>query len=1053
MLLRRKPFIILFSTLLAVCLLPKGVKARENGPSGNYLTVSLQHSGDNVSLLEGTEFEIRSLTDDTFKVNLMAGPDGKCYAGNKRYVDNLTPGTYVISVTNHKKMIRFEQEYLEVTIEDKTVLPKQIEVGFIGHVYGVDHNGEIVGNDGQASTIIWDTTFGTGQFYCGNSDAKAPAAVGGVENIGTSRSVDTSEMKLYDGSDYDWVSKVLYYGWKGPKQWEGFTSGRYALPYSSFLQIDIEGPQIKELNIHEERGLGQFITHVALNHYHNEGRDWWGAVSPTAAEKQDGFSDFMTFLQSQPLPPKDFKVYVWENYEGAWTEGNKRPFQDMFFSRMFTATDYDVKSVAFKAETVPAKLRISKNYSDEPDQQIFYSLEGAVYRLYIDEKAEKPATDINGREAVFTIQEDGLSNEIALYYGETYYLKEISAPEGYVLDETVYQVTMNDTEMIKEVTEQQQKVRLVLYKTDRETGERKPQGYGSFKGAEYGIYAKQPEFRGFTLAEKVVTDENGKAVSDLLPSGIYYIRELKAPEGYLLNEEQIIVEAYGDKSGKAVLTYEAELPEEPTTVSIIKTTADSAVKAVSISGALLHIEDEQGNTVVPQWESTDKPFIVKGLAEGKTYYVVEDRSPQGYLKLDTRQAFTTADREVRIVNQPVPVIRTKAFFSDNDLGIHLKTDKLDVSDQVMISNLTAGNQYKIKATLVNMADESVIGTSETVLKAEKTEQTVLMQFKDIIPEERMCVNEELYLLSADGSYELVCSHKGVNDPDQQIFIPLIATEAVDDSDGDHLLFNSGIQTIKDTIRYSNLIAGRKYDVRTELYYANTDSPLEDDNGEPVIFTGSFTAESSDDETTVLLEIDAEKYKGNSIVVYEEISFEGNIIAVHKDSADRQQTVTVPDLLTQASCSLPNGTFVTLSDEVELVGFTKDTQLEITATVMDYQTKEPLKNSEGEPYQHKMTLTASGENETVSVSLEVDGTAIDGKKLVFFEEGRDAESGELLVVHKDWDNRKQTVEYSHPAETGDQSGLVFYVGRLGLSMIAASVIMTASSFSRKRKRMR
>ncbi|MBR2544873.1 MAG: VaFE repeat-containing surface-anchored protein [Erysipelotrichaceae bacterium] len=1046
----RKPIIMLFSALLALCVLPKEVNARENEPAGNYITVSLQLSEGDVSLLEGTEFEISSASDEAFKAEMKAGKDGRCYAGNKWYVDNLSPGTYVISVKNHKKMIRFKQETMEISIEDKTVLPQQIEVSFIGHVYGVDHNGEIVGNDGQASTIIWDTTFGTGQFYCGNSDAKAPAAVGGVENIGTSRNVDTAGMVLYNGSDYDWISKVLYYGWKGPKQWEGFTSGRYALPYSSFLKVDIEGPQIKELNIHEERGLGQFITHVALNHYHNEGRDWWGAVSPTAAEKQDGFSDFMAFLQTQPLPPADFKVYVWENYEGAWTEGNKRPLQDMFFTRMFASGDYDRKNVIFSAEIVPAKLCIRKNYADDPDQQIYYPLNGAVYRLYYDEKAEKPALDINGKEVVFTIREDGLSNEIELYYGETYYLKESSAPEGFVLDETVYRIIMDETDVIKDVSEQWQKVRLILQKKDSETGERKPQGYGSFKGAEYGIYKRELELRGFTLVEKVFTDESGKAISGDLPAGIYYVRELKAPEGYLLNEEQITVEAYGDNSGRAVLTYDVDLPEKPTTVTVTKVASDSSGKDIVVSGALLHIEDEQGNVIVPQWKSTDKPFVIKGLTEGKTLYVVEDSNPEGYLKLDSRQAFTVADGDVKVFNERVPAIRTKSFFSDNELNVHLKTEKLDISDEVMLSNLTIGTQYKIKASLVNMDDGSVISSEEKKLKADNTEQTLIMNFMDIRCEDRMCVNEELYRINDSGNYDLISTHKGIDDPAQQIFIPYVSTEAVDDSDEDHLLFNSGTQVIRDTIRYHNLVAGKKYDIRTELVYADTGKAVTDTNGKPLIFNNSFTADDSDGEMVVLMEIDAERFKGKSIVVYEEISLEGNVVAVHKDPKNKAQTVTIPDLLTQASFTNVEGSSVLLSDEVELIGFTKDTELEITATLMDYATGKPLINSKGEPYQQKMTVTASGEKEKVNVSVKLDGTEIDGRKLVFFEEGRDPSSGELLVVHRDWDNRKQTVEYTNPAETGDISGLMFYVGRLGLSMIAASVIMTASGFSRKRK---
>ena len=472
---------------------------------------------------------------------------------------------------------------------------------------------------------------------------------------------------------------------------------------------------------------------------------------------------------------------------------------------------------------------------------------------------------------------------------------------------------------------------------------------------------------------------------------------------------------------------------------------------MSLSGALLHVEDEEGKVVVEQWESTDEPHVIKGLDERQTYYVVEDSCPEGYLKMEGRQAFMVSDHDVEIFNEPVPVIRTRAFFTDNGLAVHLKTEKADVSDEVMIKNLTVGNEYLVKASLLNMEDDSVICQDEKAITADRTEMQVLMNFIECSLHEKMYVNEELYRHNSDGSYTLVSSHKGIDDPDQQVFVPDVRTEAVDDSDGDHQLFNSGIQVLKDTISYHNLTAGREYDVKTELYYADTAEPLTDENGEPLVFTGTFLAEKPDGETSVVMEIDAAYYKGHGIVIFEEISCQGTVIAVHRDLNDASQTVIIPDLLTQASCSHLEGNTVVLSDEVELIGFPADTKLEITAVVMDYATGEPLKDSEGNRYRQTVNVMTSGQNETVSVSLEVDGTVIDDRKLVFFEEGKDAVTGKLIVVHKDWNNEKQTVEYSHPAETGDISGLMLYLGLLGASMIAASVIMTAGSFRRKRSR--
>ena len=109
-------------------------------------------------------------------------------------------------------------------------------------------------------------------------------------------------------------------------------------------------------------------------------------------------------------------------------------------------------------------------------------------------------------------------------------------------------------------------------------------------GAVYGLYTaediygslwdddsntlvptEEPLLSAHTLLEHIITDAEGKAFfqSDL-PCGQYYIRELRAPEGYFLNDTIYPVDAgYTGQGGDSVLylsyTFEnAPIPPAPT---------------------------------------------------------------------------------------------------------------------------------------------------------------------------------------------------------------------------------------------------------------------------------------------------------------------------------------------------------------------------------------------------------------------------------------------------------------------------------------------------------
>ena len=286
------------------------------------------------------------------------------------------------------------------------------------------------------------------------------------------------------------------------------------------------------------------------------------------------------------------------------------------------------------------------------------NLEGAVFEVYAAEDIYTAdfQKDSEGNRileyaedalvATLTTDQNGEAMLKDLPLG-SYKIVETKAPEGFVLNETPQIVTFvyadQETPVVKQTAvfeNDRQKVEISVVKKDAETEV-------TVEGAEFGLYAKEDIqahgemiVKADTLLGEAVTGKDGKAVFALdVPFGKYYIKEQKAPAGYVSSDETVeVVAAYQGQDVK-VVSLMSEYKNEPTTISVKKTDITTGVE---LSGATLTVFDKDGN-VVDTWKSVKgEEHIIKRLALGETYILREELAPYGYLQAE-EITFTVED--------------------------------------------------------------------------------------------------------------------------------------------------------------------------------------------------------------------------------------------------------------------------------------------------------------------------------------------------------------------------------------------------------------------------
>ena len=187
---------------------------------------------------------------------------------------------------------------------------------------------------------------------------------------------------------------------------------------------------------------------------------------------------------------------------------------------------------------------------------------GAVFLLY--DSNHNPIGEYVTDQDGYIYADEGLDDG-------RYYLREIKAADGYVLDtelKTIYVRYGSTTEIEWSNTAECGQIQIIKKSADDNATNGLPAGT-LLEGAVFEIYDKAGN-----VVDTIKSDRNGRAVSKTLPLSRYTVREIKAPANYSINST--VMTAYLEFNGQ-IVTFEVQNTSIATGVSIKKTGPVQAV--------------------------------------------------------------------------------------------------------------------------------------------------------------------------------------------------------------------------------------------------------------------------------------------------------------------------------------------------------------------------------------------------------------------------------------------------------------------------------------------
>ena len=621
-----------------------------------------------------------------------------------------------------------------------------------------------------------------------------------------------------------------------------------------------------------------------------------------------------------------------------------------------------------------------------------------------------------------------------LEYG-TYYLREVKAPEGYLLntEEIQFKVTAErdwENPLVVECEDVPAMGKIHLKKTDKESGE-------TLAGAVFHVIAAEnittPDGTLQAAKDEVVTTlttgSDGTATSDALHFGKYKLVETKAPNGYVASEKSWNVTLSYANQETEIVTEDITVTNTPNEVKVKKVDADSQE---ALAGVEFQVWKKGTSAKDTYTTGEDGTFTVKRLAPG-TYCIQESEPAPGYeLNEEIQEITVNADgtfggettATVTFTDKKTVITETNAISADTLGKEGLPKTDAKITDTVSMQHLYKSGQYKLKALLKDQetGDSYLVNGKEVTAEKNFSATASAMNVDVLITADlsnavgkKLVVYEYLYQI-VDGKEFLISSHEDIHDEKQTITIPKqeIRTTAKDKNTQKSEGIAKKDATIIDTVNYSGLIVGQEYTVKGVLMLKGTNEPLLV-NGKEVTAEKTFVPEKSSGSVDVEFTFDASALQGEAVVVFEHLYVQDVEVASHTDIEDQGQTVDYPeheikttakDKDTQKSEGIAKKN-ATIIDTVSYSGLIIGQEYTVKGVLMLKGTNKPLLVN-GKEITAEKTFVPEKSSGSVDVEFTFDASALKGESVVVFEHLY--ADGVEVASHTDINDKGQTVTY-------------------------------------------
>lgn len=329
--------------------------------------------------------------------------------------------------------------------------------------------------------------------------------------------------------------------------------------------------------------------------------------------------------------------------------------------------------------------------------------------------AQLQVTDLNG-EIMDSWVSDGQPHSIkGLIEGHDYILTETSAPDGYVKAQSIKFT----------VSKEKKDETIVMKDTQVKVSKTDVSGKKELEGAKLEV---RNEFN--QVVDSWTSTKDPHFVNGLEEGKTYRLVEAEAPKGYV-KAKDVFFTVSNEKKNESVVMKDAKITASKTEVTGTK----------EVEGAKMTVTDEKGKTV-DEWTSGKEEHSISGLEEGKTYTLIEETAPEGYVRAEEITFTVTkekVDQEVNMFDAQVKVTKTDALTGDAVKGAEFTVfdkdgnivDKWTTDGTAhAVSGLDAGCEYILKETktpegYMTAPDRTLVVSGEQNMDVGIKEQPVL----------------------------------------------------------------------------------------------------------------------------------------------------------------------------------------------------------------------------------------------------------------------------------------------------------------------------------------